>query len=185
MKTDHTNNDRTDRLSRALVPCIAIILLLLFRTSSNAQPVLQEAQVIKAHDGDTVTLQIKGKFIKVRLIGIDAPEMGQRPWGKRSKEHLIDILNHTDWTVLVETDVVKQDKFGRTLAYLWTKNKQLINELMVRDGYAVLFTIAPNVKFVERFKRAEQQARQDRKGLWESKGLKERPADWRTKHPRK
>jgi len=157
----------------------------LFSGQSLAKPIVQEAQVIKVHDGDTVTLRLNGKFLKTRLIGIDAPEMMQRPWGKKAKEHLIDLLNHTDWTVLVETDVVKRDKYNRLLAYLWTKQKELINEKMVLNGYAVLFTIPPNVKFVDRFTRAEQQARQAKKGIWGPKGLKEKPLKYRELHPRK
>ena len=137
------------------------------------------------HDGDTITLMINGKMLKTRLIGLDAPEMNQRPWGRRAKEHLIDIMMHTDWMVTVETDVVTLDKYGRSLAYLWTKNNELINERMILDGYAVLFTIKPNVKYRNNFSRAEQRARQEMKGIWGPKGLKEAPAKYREKHPRK
>ncbi len=152
---------------------------------SFAKPDLQEAQVIKVHDGDTVTLQIKNIFHKTRLIGIDAPEMNQRPWGRRAKEYLIDIMNHTDWTVFVETDVITHDKYGRLLAYLWSKQKELVNEKMILEGNAQLFTIPPNVRYVSTFTNAEQRARQEKKGIWGEKGLKESPAEYRKKHPRK
>ncbi len=145
---------------------------------------LQEARVSNVHDGDTVTLRINNRMLKTRLIGIDAPEMGQRPWGKRSKEHLISIMTQNDWTVLVETDVVKQDKFNRPLAYLFTRSSEFINERMVLDGYAVLFTIPPNVKYAERFSRAQQAARSAGAGIWGPRGLKEQPVKWREKHPR-
>jgi micrococcal nuclease len=141
--------------------------------------------VIKVHDGDTVTLMVNGKMRETRLIGIDAPEMNQRPWGRQAKEHLIDIMNHTDWLVTVETDEVKQDKYGRGLVYLWTNNNELINERMVLDGYAVLFTIKPNVRYRDRFSRAEKLARREMKGIWGPNGLKESPAKYREKHPRK
>jgi micrococcal nuclease len=118
---------------------------------------------------------VDGKMRKTRLIGIDAPEMNQRPWGRQAKEHLIDIMNHTDWLVTMETDEVKQDKYGRALVYLWTNNNELINERMVLDGYAVLFTIKPNVRYRARFFRAEKLARQEMKGIWGPKGLKETP----------
>ena len=164
---------------------LSMILFCLFQEQASAKPLLQEAQAIKANDGDTVTLMINTKMVKTRLIGIDAPEMGQRPWGRQAKERLIDILNHTDWSVTVETDVVKQDKYGRALVYLWTKQKELINERMVLEGQAVLFTIPPNVKYAARFRKAEHQARQEKKGIWGLKGLKENPARYREKHPRK
>jgi micrococcal nuclease len=137
------------------------------------------------HDGDTVTLRLNGKKYRTRLIGIDAPEMGQDPWGRRAKKHLIQIMKQTAWTVLVETDVERRDKHGRLLAYLWTKKKTLINEKMLSDGYAVLLTITPNVKHVERLTRAEQSARMERKGIWGAKGLEESPDEYKRKHPRK
>lgn len=180
-----TDKSRHQPLRTALA-FLCMILFCLFMEQAYAGPLLQEARAIKAHDGDTVTLKMmKGGMRKTRLIGIDTPEMGQRPWGRRAREHLIDILNHTDWTVFVETDVVKQDKYGRPLVYLWTKQKELINERMVLDGHAVLFTIAPNIKFTDRLTRAERRARQEKKGIWGQKGLKEQPHDYRKKHPRK
>lgn len=150
-----------------------------------SRPALQEVKVIKVHDGDTVTLLINGRMRKTRLIGIDAPEMNQRPWGRQAREHLIDILNHTDWAVTMETDVVTTDKYGRSLVYLWTKNREFINELMIRDGYAVMFTIKPNNTYADRFKKAEQFAQGGRKGIWGPNGLKERPIEYKKKHPRK
>jgi micrococcal nuclease len=143
------------------------------------------AGVIKVHDGDTVTLRINGKMRKARLIGIDAPEMNQRPWGRRAKDHLIDIMNHSDWKVTMETDEVTQDKYGRSLVYLWTQEHELINERMLLDGYALLFTIKPNVRYRDTFSRAEKLARRELKGIWGPNGLKESPAGYREKHPRK
>lgn len=144
-----------------------------------------ETRVVNVHDGDTVTLMIDGRMRKTRLIGIDAPEMNQRPWGRQAKEHLIDIMNHTNRLVNVETDEIKIDKYGRSLVYLWTNTNELINERMVLDGYAVLFTIKPNVRYRDKFSHAEQRARQEMKGIWGPKGLKEAPVKYREKHPRK
>jgi micrococcal nuclease len=176
------------RVKHCLILVLALFIAcapLLVYGQTLSKSALQEVQVIKVHDGDTVTLMIKGRMRKTRLIGIDAPEMNQRPWGSRAKEHLIDILNHTDWLVTMETDVVTSDKYGRSLVYLWTKNKELINERMVQDGYAVLFTIKPNSTYVDRFKKAEQYARGEKRGIWGPDGLKEKPIEYKKKHPRK
>ncbi len=190
---DGMNDGDIQKTSRGQVKHRLILLFALFTFCAPlllygqafSKPALQEVQVVKVHDGDTVTLMINGKMRKARLIGMDAPEMNQRPWGRWAKEHLIDILNHTDWTVAVETDVVTTDKYGRSLVYLWTKNKELINERMVLDGYAVLFTIKPNNAYADRFRKAEQHARGDKIGIWGTNGLKERPIEYKKKHPRK
>ena len=164
---------------------LVMFLFCLSREQALSGPSVREVRVVKVHDGDTVTLMLDGRMRKARLIGIDAPEMNQRPWGRRSKEHLTGILDHAGWMALVETDVVTHDKFDRPLVYLRTRDNELVNERMVLDGYAVLFTIKPNVKYREKFSRAERQARQEQKGIWGPKGLKESPSKYREKHPRK
>jgi micrococcal nuclease len=167
-----------------VIALFTVFAPLLLHGHERSKP-LPQVQVVKVHDGDTATLMINGRMRKTRLIGIDAPEMNQRPWGRQAKEHLIDILNHTDWRVTMETDVVTTDKYGRSLVYLWTKDKELINERMVLDGYAVMFTIRPNTTYADRFKKAEQHAREEKIGIWGPNGLKEKPIAYKKKHPRK
>ena len=116
-------------------------------------------RVERISDGDTVSVMVGGRLEKVRLIGIDAPEMAQRPWGKRAKQHLEDILAGSSWSVTIERDVVERDKYGRLLGYIRTSEGRLINEMMVRDGYAVLYTFPPNVKYVDLFTAAQREAR--------------------------
>jgi micrococcal nuclease len=149
-----------------------------------ASSAVQEASVLAVNDGDTVTLKISDKEYRTRLIGIDGPEMGQEPWGRKSREHLRRLLKDLRWQVLVETDVVSYDKYNRLLVYLWSQNNNLINEQMLLDGYAVLFTIQPNSKYADRFKKAQRAAREKKIGIWGRDGLKERPLDYKKRNPR-
>jgi len=188
MNDNNTQKTSGKLVKRCLIPIIVLFTAfapLLVHGQALSKPALQEVKVIKAHDGDTLTLMINGRMRKTRLIGIDAPEMNQRPWGRQAREHLIDILSHTDWLVTMETDVVTTDKYGRSLVYLWTKNRELINERMLLDGYAVLFTIKPNSAYADRFMKAEQYARGGEIGIWGPDGLKEKPIAYKKKHPRK
>ncbi len=162
----------------------AALLIFLWIGCADAAPALRKARVLKVHDGDTVTLRSDRGKHKVRLIGIDAPETGQKPWGSRARQHLIKIMKQSKWAVSVETDVVKQDKYGRPLVYLWTRKKELINERMLLDGYAVLFTIQPNSKYAERFEKAQRLARENMRGIWGADGLTETPLDYKQAHPR-
>jgi micrococcal nuclease len=94
------------------------------------------------------------------------------------------LLKENRWRVSVETDIEQYDKYGRLLVYLWSDDKTLINERMLLDGYAVLFTIQPNSKYVDRFVKAQRFARQEKRGIWGPDGLKERPLDYKKAHPR-
>jgi micrococcal nuclease len=175
---------RSIALAGVRAAAFVTLLIFLWQGHADAGPALRKARVLKVHDGDTITLRTDRGKHKVRLIGIDAPETGQKPWGSRSRQHLIRIMRQTKWAVSVETDVVKQDKYGRPLVYLWTRKKELINERMLRDGYAVLFTIQPNSKYADRFEKAQHDARENKLGIWGEDGLAERPLDYKQSHPR-
>jgi micrococcal nuclease len=140
--------------------------------------------VVAVHDGDTVSVIFKRRQEKIRLIGIDTPEIGQRPWGDKAKKYLETLLTSSEWKVKVEFDIEKRDKYGRILAYLRTSDGKLINILMVENGYAMLFTFPPNVKYVNELRAAEKEARKRRLGIWSEQGIKEKPVDYRKRHPR-
>ena len=142
-------------------------------------------RVIKAHDGDTVSVILNGRKEKVRLIGIDAPEIKQKPWGTRARKHLEKMLIASNRTVILEFDVERRDKYGRLLYYIFTPDRKMLNIQMVKDGYAVLLTIAPNVRHLDEFRKAQHNAREQKLGIWSNSGLKETPSEFRGKNPRK
>jgi micrococcal nuclease len=144
----------------------------------------QVVPVVIVNDGDTVSVLINKKREKVRLIGIDAPEIGQKPWGEEAKRYLESIINTSGWKVKIEFGVEKTDRYGRILAYIRTTDGSLINLMMIRSGYAMLYTVPPNVKYTEEFIKAQAEAREKRLGMWSENGLRERPQDYRKEHPR-
>lgn len=135
-------------------------------------------------DGDTIHCKEDGEILNVRLIGIDAPESKLNPKTKndaeRSSQDVETIMKmgrkatsfvkshlSTGETVKLEFDIQKQDRYGRTLAYLYLPDGSMLNELIVREGYAQVMTIPPNVKFQELFLTAQKDARENKRGLWE------------------
>ncbi|MCX7914040.1 MAG: thermonuclease family protein [Thermodesulfovibrionales bacterium] len=147
--------------------------------------------IAEVHDGDTISVKTKIFFgiaistEKVRLIGIDAPEMDQEPWGRRAKKHLKKLIDETDGAVYLEFDIDKRDKHGRILAYVWDKRGRMLNQRMLEDGYAVLYTVPPNVRYVKLLTDAQQKARLNKVGIWGKDGLKRSPQEWRRENPRK
>ncbi len=172
------------RLIPALLLQAAMLVFLSAHQGFSDTPSPREARVIRVNDGDTVTIVMDHMKYRCRLIGMDAPEMGQEPWGERAKEHLRKILKGSGWRVTVETGMEEYDKYNRLLAYLWTEDKTFVNEKMLADGYAVLFTFQPNSKYVDLFVKAQRDARNKKLGIWGPDGLKERPVEYKKKHPR-
>lgn len=172
-------------VSAIAISILAVSCLLFSRELYGAQEQNDlPARVVTVHDGDTVSVIVNGRKERVRLIGIDAPELGQRPWGPIAKRYLAGLLDHAGQTVTLEFDVVRRDKYGRLLAYIWTRDKKLINLEMVNDGYALLFTFPPNVRYVEILRKAERSAKEKGLGIWGKDGLGEMPKEYKRKHPR-
>jgi micrococcal nuclease len=140
--------------------------------------------VRRVDDGDTISAVVSGHFEKIRLIGIDAPEIGQKPWGEIAKRHLTEMIVLSSWEVTIEYDIEKRDKYGRLLAYLRTKKGRMVNRAMLREGYAVIFTLPPNMKYAAQFTAAERYARKRKSGIWSCNGIKEQPVVYRREHPR-
>lgn len=147
-------------------------------------------KVTEVNDGDTVTIVtdsffgILVKTERVRLIGVDAPELAQEPWGRKAKNHLRKLIKKSDWELKIDLDAQTRDRYGRILAYLWDKHGRMINYMMIRDGYAMAYTAPPNVKYVYYLLNAQRLARQEGRGIWAKNGLTDTPLEWRKKHPR-
>jgi len=169
---------------------VTIIFLIAFITSPIHAVQGASYVVTEVHDGNTVSIKVKSfagfplVIERVRLIGIDVPELKQDPWGRKAKKHLKRLISQSDWVVNVEFDVEQKDKEGRLLAYLWNRrNGTLINEQMIEDGYAVLYTLQPNVRYADRFIEAQKKAHSKNLGIWGKTGLTQYPAQWRKEHP--
>jgi len=128
-------------------------------------------RVVRVIDGDTFVVDDgtkKGE--KVRLIGIDTPEIRKSKnkdveyYGKEAKQYLVNLLS--DAYVVLEYDVNITDRYGRTLAYVYLKDGTFVNAELVKNGYAKVMTIPPNVKFSELFVKLQREARENYLGLW-------------------
>jgi micrococcal nuclease len=132
--------------------------------------------VSRVVDGDTFYCQ-DGQ--KVRLIGVDSPERQQQPFGDQARRALLKLLP-PGIAVVLQRDVTPTDRYGRVLAYVWI-GSTLVNEAMVQQGWAVLYTVPPNVKYAERLERAQKEARARGTGLWSGTGFECLPSDFRRK----
>ncbi len=134
-------------------------------------PTFQIGRVLSGQSVESVDRSQQPPVIQsCRLIGIDAPDLAQEPWGRAAKQRLDFLLRMpSKGSVSVEFEGVEADKFGRKFVYLW-KDGRLLNEELVRDGYvlASMNSLSPigGRKYRDRFSRASQYARLMGNGIW-------------------
>ena len=162
---------------------LLVIPLFLFSIHCHSEQT-NTCTVTRIVDGDSIYCSKGyGKEQKVRLIGIDTPESNKNPkthrdaertgqsvksiieLGKKSTAFVKSRLS-VSTEVRLELDVQAKDKYGRTLAYVYLPDGSMLNELIVREGYAQVMTIPPNIKYQELFVEAERDARKNKRGLW-------------------
>jgi micrococcal nuclease len=132
-------------------------------------------------DGDTIDVLIGGAEERVRLIGIDTPEIAHSASGDRPPQvaeclgdeahRFTESLLPVGTPVRLERDVVPRDDYGRVLAYVYRAADGIfVNYEIVRHGYAQPLAIAPNVAFSEVMVGASRDAERDDVGLWSACG---------------
>ena len=114
---------------------------------------------------------------RVRLEGIDVPELAQTPWGEAAKAQLERLIGQQ--TIVLEADAEPRDPSGQRLAYVW-HNQQLLNEQLVAEGYALVVPHPPNSKYDRRLAHAQDRARVLGLGIWNPQNpLRQAPNEFR------
>lgn len=132
----------------------------------------REATVAYVHDGDTLFLDTPQGEVKVRLIGIDAPELSDvngaesaECWAAEATAELRRLLPEGT-TVHTLTDREEFDRYGRSLLYLFTADGTMINRSLVLAGAAEAVRIGQNDRYWPQLRAAEADARTAGAGLW-------------------
>lgn len=138
---------------------ISILIFICQHTSA------QLTKAIRIIDGDTFVIESGDK---VRLIGINAPEITDI-MGIEAKQHLIELI--TGKYLFLKADHLsnERDRYSRLLKYVLIDSID-INEMMLKDGYAVAYL---KYKFdkPEEYKKAQIYAETMSLGMWAKPGL--------------
>jgi len=134
--------------------------------SFSAQIKRSESVLVRAViDGDTIDV---ATFGRVRLLGIDAPEIGHgfdttAPFGREARDRLASLVLRR-W-IRLEQEGARLDRYNRHLAYVMREDGVFVNAALVRDGLARVSARVPLSRLAE-LKRAEAEAQAFRRGMW-------------------
>jgi len=117
----------------------------------------ETAKVLRVIDGDTIELTDKRR---VRYIGMNAPEMTDKRAEVLCYAQMAKVENKKlveGKTIEMEKDISNKDKYDRLLRYIWVDG-QMINLVLVQNGFAKTATYPPDVKYKDLFLTAEKTA---------------------------
>lgn len=119
-------------------------------------------------DGDTIEAAVPlGGTGELRLIGIDAPEgkgPGAQPFGETA--YLFSRIKLRENEAALEFDQLRTDHRGGLLAYVYLPDGAMLNEALLREGYAQVALAPPNLRYAGLLHAAQNEARREGRGLW-------------------
>jgi len=126
----------------------------------------QEFLVTRVIDGDTIEIETGEK---VRYIGMDTPETvdPRKPvqcFGEEASAKNKELVLNKK--VKLVKDVSETDKYGRLLRFVYLEDGTLVNLELVKEGFAQVMTIPPDVAHSDDFVKAAKEAREAKRGLW-------------------
>jgi micrococcal nuclease len=143
----------------------------------------QSSSILRVMDGETLKIDRNGHKELIRFIGLDTPKSKMRrkaeteamqsqqdflpmtSMGIKAMQYLKSLVKSGD-TVVIEFDVETKDKEGMLLGYVYLPDGRMLNQEMLRAGYAYLKISAPNVKYQEKLLEARNDAWKHRRGVW-------------------
>lgn len=129
-----------------------------------------EGLVTTVVDGDSLHVILGERTERLRLIGVDAPELDHpdQPGECFGEEAALFTRRSLEGRgIRIEFDLDRRDRFDRLLAYVF-HGGVLFNETLVAEGFATERSYPPNLAHQEELRRAEAEARKNRRGLWEA-----------------
>ena len=147
------------RLTYLTILILIIYIVLSFGNKIEIQNNIQEAIVEKVIDGDTIVID---GGIQVRYIGVDTPEIGEY-YSQEATDKNKQLVEGKK--IKIERDVLYKDKYQRILGYIIVDNI-MVNEELLKNGFADILFIQPDVKYKNRLINAYNYAKDNKLGLW-------------------
>jgi endonuclease YncB( thermonuclease family) len=135
---------------------------------------VEEAELVRIVDGDTLEVLIDGVSNRVRIYRADTPETQneQHCGGAEATafaEFALSFNDDADGTIYLERDKNSKDRYGRELAYVWFEvdnNPYMLNHILINNGWAEDVDYGDR-KYDEELQDAAAFAKRHELGVWE------------------
>ena len=167
------------KIKAAIAWCCLVCLTLLFGCSSQpARSDLLAGRVTRVVSGQTVEVVLtrSSEITKIRIIGIDAPDFRQSPWGKAAQQKLTELTLNSPVLLEVET---KPDRYQRLHAHLWRESNLIARELV--ESGCVLVNESTQSKYSKLLMESQEYARLMGNGIWNpERAMRHTPSQFRS-----
>ncbi len=156
---------KTNEKFMALVLVLFLVVLYHYQSVRVFTEVKEQRVVVReVLDGDTIKVWLYGKEQRVRLLGIDAPEVSSRDCLSAEATRVLQQLVGGKTVMLEPEKGVNKDKYGRYMRYVSVRGKD-VSEVLLLNGYAKVF-LEGSLKRKRAYEKAEAVARENRRGVW-------------------
>ena len=172
-------------LTLLVLPLSSCTLYQYWQTQSTSVPNSEIWQVVRVSDGDTIVVTNNQREERIRLCGIDAPEIAHdgnpgQPLGDASKAYLQHLINQGNGQVAIVP--IERDRYGRIVAEVFTPDpERFLQQDLLTAGMAYVYPqyidSCPNAQAMQQ---AEAIAQQQHLGVWNNNH--QRPWDYRQSH---
>ena len=171
---------KTNQIAVIVAICLSLVAFLLDKYDiADLHATRLQGEIIKVYDGDTITLYANHTKYKIRLYGIDAPELNQS-FGKQSQENLQNMCKIGSEAIV---EIKSRDKYNRLVGILSCDSINA-NKKQLESGYAWAYTeYIPNIQEKLEYNSLQQEARASNLGLWSEKNPI-KPSDFRHNKPK-
>lgn len=140
---------------------------IIFTSDNNAK----YYKVVKVIDGDTIDVDIDGKISRIRMIGVNTPEVvdPRKPvecFGREASNKAKELLSGQEVRLKNDNPQDDKDKYDRLLRYVWLKNGLFYNLEIIKQGFAYEYTYDIPYEYQREFKDAQEYAQENKLGLW-------------------
>ena len=166
---------------KTIVICCCLIFLF-GCNSPDQQKNLFLGEVTRIVSGQAVEVVLTGtsETLTVRIVGIDAPDWRQSPWGEAAKQKLTELVRGLP--IKIEAESLKRDRYNRIQGHLW-QDKTLVSQQLVESGCVLVNDRYPH-SYSKLLMESQEYARLMGYGIWNPQlAMRYTPSQFRSMNP--
>jgi micrococcal nuclease len=140
------------------------------RPSPASKPAAALVAVVGVTDGDTIKVRIGGTTERVRVIGIDTPELsGDECYAQEAASRMQSLVQSKSVRLVRDPSQGDRDRYGRLLRHVALADGRQVARILIAGGFGEEYTYDEPYAGRAAYRAAEESAREAGRGIWSSR----------------